>query len=102
MKTNTLRFEHEKEWKLAKHLCRFPEVITRCLDDLTLHLLCEFLYELSSTLTEFYDACYCIEKNRETGEIVKIDMNRMALLESVAKIFEAGFFVLGIKPVSRM
>lgn len=102
MKTNTLRFEHEKEWKLAKLLCRFPEVLTRCLDDLTLHLLCEFLYELSSTLTEFYDACYCIEKNRETGDIVNVDMNRMAILESVAKIFEAGFFILGIKPVYRM
>lgn len=102
MKTHSLQFDHEKEWKLAKHLCRCPEVVVRCLDDLTLHLLCEYLYELACTLTEFYDACYCIEKNKETGEIVKVDMNRMSLLESCARIFEAGFYIFGIKPVTRM
>lgn len=98
---NSVKLIHEKEWKLGKMLCRFPGIIVRCTEELVLHPLCEYLYELAGTLTEFYDACYCIEKNKQ-GEIVQVDMNRIALLEAVARIFEAGFYILGLKPVSRM
>jgi len=97
----SISLEHEKEWKLGKMLCRYPEVVVRCMEELVLHPLCEYLYELAGTLTEFYDECQCIEKNKQ-GEIVSVDMNRMALLEAVARIFESGFYIVGIKPVSRM
>lgn len=36
-------------------------------DDLLLHSLCDYLYELATTFTEFYDSCYCVEKDRQTG-----------------------------------
>lgn len=32
-----------------------------------LHSLCDYLYELATTFTEFYDSCYCVEKDRQTG-----------------------------------
>merc|ERR1739848_529490 len=99
---NDVALEHEKEWKLAKCISRFAEVIARATRDLQLHLLCEYLYELSSVLTEFYDACYCIEKDRETGAIITVHHKRLALLEAVARVFERGFHVLGINPVQRM
>lgn len=102
IENNGIRLDHEKEWKLGKMLCRFPEILVKCMDDLYLHPLCEYLYELAGTLTEFYEVCYCIDKNKETGEIVNVDMNRIALLETVARIFGAGFHILGIKPVPRM
>jgi len=98
---NSIKLTHEKEWKLGKILCRFSEIVVRCMNELVLHPLCEYLYELSGTLTEFYDACYVIEKNKE-GEILNVDMNRIALLEAAAKVFEQGFYIVGIKPVSRM
>jgi len=101
IKDNTITLEHPKEWKLGKILARYPEVVIKCMDDLVLHPLCEYLYELAGTLTEFYDACICIEKNKQ-GEIVNVNMNRIALLEAVARIFDSGFFILGITPVSRM
>jgi len=102
MNENDVALEHEKEWKLAKCISRFAEVIARATRDLQLHLLCEYLYELSSVLTEFYDACYCIEKDRETGAVLAVHHKRLALLEAVARVFERGFYVLGIKPVQRM
>ena len=40
-------------------------------DELCLHILCEFMYEVATTFTEFYDACYCVEKNK-AGEVVKV------------------------------
>lgn len=59
--------DHEKEWKLGKCILRFPEVLLKILDDLLLHSLCDYLYELATTFTEFYDSCYCVEKDRQTG-----------------------------------
>lgn len=59
--------DHEKEWKLGKCILRFPEILRKILEDLLLHTLCDYLYELATTFTEFYDSCYCVEKDRQTG-----------------------------------
>lgn len=60
-----LTLEHEKEWKLAKVLMKFTDVMKLISKNLCLHHLCEFVYEVSTTFTEFYDSCYCIEKNKQ-------------------------------------
>lgn len=60
--------DHEKEWKLGRCILRFPEILQKILDDLLLHTLCDYIYELATTFTEFYDSCYCVEKDRQTGE----------------------------------
>lgn len=100
--TTELVLDHEKEWKLGKCILRFPEILQKILDDLLLHTLCDFLYELATTFTEFYDSCYCVEKDRQTGEVVKVNMWRMLLCEATAAIMEKGFEILGINPVHRM
>ncbi|KAK3728943.1 hypothetical protein QZH41_016807 [Actinostola sp. cb2023] len=94
--------EHPKEWKLGKCISRFPEVLCRILDDLLMHSLCEYLYELATTTTEFYDNCYCIEKDKKTGQIVKVNMDRLLLLEATARVMETSFQILGIKTVAKM
>lgn len=66
--TTEILLDHEKEWKLAKGILRFPEILQKTMDDLLLHTLCDYLYELACTFTEFYDSCYCVEKDRQTGE----------------------------------
>ncbi|XP_038056656.1 arginine--tRNA ligase, cytoplasmic-like [Patiria miniata] len=93
---------HAKEWKLAKCLSRFPEIVSRILNDLLMHTLCEYLYELTTTFTEFYDACYCVEKDRQTGVIVKVNMSRILLCEAAAAVMAKGFHILGLDPVNRM
>ncbi|XP_051903966.1 arginine--tRNA ligase, cytoplasmic [Hippocampus zosterae] len=94
--------DHDKEWKLGKCILRFPEILQKILDDLLLHPLCDYLYELATTFTEFYDSCYCVEKDRRTGEVVKVNMWRMLLCEATAAIMAKGFNILGIDPVQRM
>ncbi|KAF7249021.1 Arginine--tRNA ligase, cytoplasmic [Varanus komodoensis] len=93
---------HEKEWKLGKCILRFPEIVQKILDDLLLHTLCDYLYELATTFTEFYDNCYCVEKDRQTGKIVNVNMWRMLLCEAAAAVMAKGFDILGIKPVQKM
>ncbi|XP_022192695.2 arginine--tRNA ligase, cytoplasmic isoform X2 [Nilaparvata lugens] len=96
-----LSLDHPKEWKLAKVLLRFEDVIVRITADLYLHQLCDFLYEIATSFTEFYDSCYCIEKNK-TGEIIKVHMGRLLLCEVTASIMAKCFDILGLEPVSRM
>lgn len=67
--TTEILLDHEKEWKLGKCILRFPEILQKILDDLLLHTLCDYVYELATTFTEFYDNCYCVEKDRQTGEL---------------------------------
>ncbi|XP_056140367.1 arginine--tRNA ligase, cytoplasmic [Lampris incognitus] len=100
--TTEVLLDHDKEWKLGKCILRFPEILQKILDDLLLHTLCDYLYELATTFTEFYDSCYCVEKDRQTGEVVKVNMWRMLLCEATAAVMAKGFDILGINPVQRM
>jgi len=100
-KTEGLKLEHEKEIKLGKLLLRISEVLARISEDLLLHPLCEFMYEVANTFTEFYEACYCVEKNKE-GVIVKVNMSRILLTEATAAVLASCFHILGLKPVQKM
>lgn len=99
--TTPVSLAHEKEWKLAKVLLKFPDILLKITKDLCLHQLCEYCYEISTAFTEFYDNCYCVEKN-QSGEIVKVNIDRLLLTEAAAIIMEQSFLILGLKPVSRM
>ncbi|XP_014609121.1 PREDICTED: arginine--tRNA ligase, cytoplasmic [Polistes canadensis] len=96
-----ISLEHEKEWKLAKVLLKFPDILIKITKDLHLHQLCEYCYEISCAFSEFYDNCYCLEKN-QAGEIIKVNMGRLLLTEVTAIMMEQCFSILGIKPLERM
>lgn len=101
LKSESIYLEHEKEFKLAKAILKFPDVILKVYTDLLLHFLCEYCYELCVTFTEFYDNCYCIEKNSE-GNIIKINIGRILLCESTISILETCFHILGITPLEKI
>lgn len=93
--------DHPKEWRLAKHLLRFTEVVSRAVNDLHVHLLCDYLYDVSTVFNEFYDNCYCVQKDKQTGE-VKIDMGRLLLCEATAETMAKCFHLLGIETIEKM
>ncbi|CAK9300229.1 unnamed protein product, partial [Gordionus sp. m RMFG-2023] len=95
------KLEHEKELKLAKILCRIGEIILQVTDTLLIHTLCDYLYEVSCVFTEFYDNCYCVEKDK-AGNIVKVSIERLMICEITALVMELCFKILGIVPVERM
>ncbi|KAE9543373.1 hypothetical protein AGLY_002173 [Aphis glycines] len=97
-----ISLDHEKEWKLAKTLLRFSEVLSKITEDFCLHHLCEYLYDVATTFNEFYDNCYCIEKNSQTGEIEKVYTGRILLCKITAEYMNTGLTLLGINTVSRM
>lgn len=93
--------DHEKEWKLAKTLLKFNDVVIKCSNGLFLHFLCEFCYEICTVFTEFYDSCYCIEKNK-TGKIIKINHSRILLCQATAAVLKKCFYILGLKTVVKI
>ncbi|CAG2164893.1 unnamed protein product [Oppiella nova] len=102
-KESKLDLSHAREYKLAKQILRFAEVILQIADDLYLHTLCSYLFELSVVFSEFYDQCYCIEKVMEKGvQKVKVNINRIILCEATARVIETGLSLLGIKSVNKM
>jgi len=97
-----LNFEaDEREFKLAKCIIRYPDVLTRVLDELYMHGLCEYMYQLATTFTEFYDRCYCIEKDKITGE-TRLNYKRILLCEATANVLKQCFEILGIQALERM
>ncbi|XP_055339993.1 LOW QUALITY PROTEIN: arginine--tRNA ligase, cytoplasmic-like [Paramacrobiotus metropolitanus] len=97
-----LPLDHAKELKLAKKLIQFHEMLLTVMDNLLMNQLCDYMYQLSGVFTEFYDNCYCIEKDRKSGEVLKIHMHRLALCEATAGVMDRCFQILGIKPVGKM
>ncbi|KHJ49273.1 arginine--tRNA ligase [Trichuris suis] len=92
---------HEKEWKLAKTILKFPDVLSVVLDTLLPNYICDYLFTLASVFTEFYDNCYCIEKNAE-GVILKVNNHRLILCEVTADVIAVGFNILGIRTIEKM
>ncbi|KAL5968638.1 Arginine--tRNA ligase cytoplasmic [Taenia solium] len=99
-KTAHVNLEHPAELKLGMILCRLPEIIIKLEEDLLFNKLCDYLYEVSGVFTEFYDSCYCIE--REHDKIVKIHESRILLCVATATIMKACFDILGIRTVEKM
>lgn len=91
----------ERELKLAKCIIRYSDVLTRALDELLMHGLCEYMYQLATTFTEFYDRCYCVEKDKNTGEVT-VNYRRIVLCEATANVLKQCFDILGIQPLERM
>lgn len=100
-KTTPISLDHEKEWKLGKVLLKFPDVLKKITQDLFMHTLCEYVYEIATTFTEFYDCCYCIERD-SSGDIVKVNGGRILLAEATARVMAKCFYILGLKPVDKM
>ena len=95
---------HEKEFKLANLLIRFPESVSQVASDLFPHTLCSFLFELSCVFSEFYDKCYVIEQiTGPDGSVTQqVNLNRILLCEATAAIMQTALTILGIKTVSKM
>ena len=100
--SNEIVLDDPKEWKLAKCILKFPEILLKVYNDLFLHTICDYMYELACTFTEFYDTCYCIQKDKNTGEIVSVNMSRMVLCETTASVLERCFHLLGLQTLEKM
>jgi len=89
-----LKIAEPAERELALKLLQFPDVIEAILQDLHLHRLCEYLWELCGTLTTFYNQCKVLGGAEESSRLVICEATRAVLAKS--------FFLLGFEPLERI
>eukprot|EP00958_Prasinococcus_capsulatus_P010240 scaffold996_cov409-Prasinococcus_capsulatus_cf.AAC.26 len=89
-----ITLEHEKEWALANHILKFPEITETVAAELAPNKLCEYLYNLSTIYNEFYTECKVIGSEYEAS--------RLQLCDCTLRIMKACFDMLGIQPLNRI
>ena len=92
--TSNFHLEHPSEIELALQLMCFGEVIEDIANSLLPHVLCEYLYNLTSSFHKFYRDCKVQGDEKEN--------DRLILCEVTSRILKRGFNLLGLKTLERM
>lgn len=88
----------EKERELALKLMKFSEVVEQVIDDAMPHVLCTYLYDLSSLFMSFYEACPILKD----GVDDETKNSRLQLSKACAKTLKQGLNMLGIEVMEKM
>lgn len=84
------------EKNLALALLRYPLILRAVTESLEPHRLCQYLFELASLFSSFYDQCPVLASDGPTRDA------RLALSALVGRVLEDGLTTLGIPTVERM
>ena len=87
----------ETEHMLATKLLDFVDVLYSVADHLSLHILCDYLYDLAAAYHKFYEHCPIL-----SIEDKKIRDSRLLLSHLTARTLRLGLDLLGIKTLEKM
>jgi len=88
----------ELERKLALKVAQFEDVLNRAYTDAMPHIITNYLYELATLFSKFYETCPIL-KDDVTEEIKN---SRLILAKSVANVIKVGLNILGIEVLDRI
>ncbi len=88
---------HDKERSLAIRLAQFDETIVTVANDGLPHILCNYLYDIATLFSSFYENCPIL-----TAESSNEKQSRLKLAALTAKTLKTGLDMLGIKTVEKM
>ena len=88
--------QHPSEIALAKHILRLGEVLNTVARELKPHHLCNYLYELSTRFSGFYENCPVLLSEPA------VRASRLALCDLTARTLALGLDLLGIEHPERM
>lgn len=86
--------EHEAERALALSLCTFPDVMVQTLDDLFPSHICEYVYRVANSATDFVTKCKVLGSPEMTSRLLLCQVTAMAIHQC--------FDLLGIRHVKRI
>lgn len=86
----------DEERALGRHLLNFGLVIEAVVSEQRPNYLCNYLYELSSYFTRFYENCPVLKAD------ASVRASRLALCNLVAAVIRQGLDVLGIEVLEQM
>lgn len=94
---NQVKITNEWERNLVLKLQEFADVIDKVTQTYQPHLICTYLYELSSMFNAFYE-----NVNVSKTEDLALRDSRINLIQYTASVIKTGLDLLGIKVVERM
>jgi arginyl-tRNA synthetase len=83
------------EISLAKHLLKFTEAFESSLVKYQPNLLCNYLFELATMFSAFYEHCQILRE-------AEFKLSRLKLAQLTAKVLAAGLGLLGIPILDKM
>jgi arginyl-tRNA synthetase len=86
-----------EELTLAKHLLNFGITLEAVAEELRPNYLCNYLFELASKFTSFYENCPVLK-----ADDVATRDSRLALCDLTARVLKQGLETLGIETVEQM
>lgn len=91
-----LDLQTSQEIKLAKHLLRLGEALEQVASELKPHFLCNYLYDLATLFSHFYEHCPVLKSEEPTRS------SRLVLCHLTAKTLALGLDLLGIQHPEQM
>ena len=91
VKTTQIKFTEKAEKKLLSHLLLFNDVINDVLKDLSINLLCDYVYGIASKFSEFYESCKIGGNN-----------SRILLTELCKRFMKLSFDLLSLTPIEKI
>ena len=85
-----------QELALGKHLVQFGDAVANVSRDLKPHLLCQYLYDLATLFSGFFENCPVLKSDEPTRS------QRLALCDLTARTLGVGLDLLGIEHPDRM
>lgn len=92
----TFAFAAPAEKLLALELVQLPGIVDRTSESLHPHRICQYLYDVASTLTRFYEDCPVLTADGP------VRASRLALCAVAARVLAQGLSLLGIEAPPRM
>jgi len=91
-----VRLTHPAERALILKLLQFGPTVRSVADNLEPHHLCNYLYELATAFSGFYEACPVLKADAATQQ------SRLILCDLTARTLKQGLDLLGIQVLDRM
>jgi arginyl-tRNA synthetase len=86
-----------EEQKLLKLLASYPEAVKKSLEQLSPHVICQFLIETAEDFNTFYHKHKVLQAGTE-----EIKNERIALVKATAQVLKNGLKLLDIEPIEKM
>lgn len=86
-----------EEFRLAREIARFPEIIKRAADEYEPSVIASYLIDLAHAFHRFYQKHKVLQAETET-----LRDARLRLITAVKTVTARGLEMLGIKPIERM
>jgi arginyl-tRNA synthetase len=88
------KISHEYEAVLATCILRFPETIEMAVEELALHKITDFLYDIAVKVAAGYNKFKIVGDENQT--------TRILLCEAIRRIMAQSFYLIGIEPLEKI